>query len=105
VCVDCSAGSACIDGETSLCPAGTFSLAGASTCSPCAGGVYGCIAAGSTNDGSVRNALVELYLATAGPSWSPAVTGWPQYAVSGDPCTSAWTGVGCVGGTVVYVAM
>jgi hypothetical protein len=42
---DCSAGHACPAGSTSdtavVCPRGTFSLAGAAACTPCAPGLYG----------------------------------------------------------------
>jgi hypothetical protein len=54
-----------------------------------------------------RQALVNFYVATNGPSWTASkVTGWPDYANhSVDPCTAIWTGVSCnAGGTsVVYV--
>ena len=55
-----------------------------------------------------RQGLVNLYMATNGPSWTGA-TGWSNYAAPGvDPCAAPyWTGVDCVtavgGSSVVYV--
>ncbi len=54
-----------------------------------------------------REALVDLYLSTAGESWY-ATDGWYWHwatAVSNDPCVQAWTGVVCsaAGSDVTYV--
>jgi hypothetical protein len=43
-------------------------------------------------------ALVDLYSATNGSGWT-IKTGW----LAGDPCSSLWNGVGCAGGSVMYV--
>lgn len=54
-------------------------------------------AAVATTEAVQRAALVELYQATGGSSWTIS-TGWG----SGDPCDAAWSGVSCNGGAGVF---
>jgi hypothetical protein len=42
-----------------------------------------------------RDALVALFNSTMGTTWSPTVTGWPNYSTQPDPCNPRWTGVTC----------
>jgi hypothetical protein len=44
-----------------------------------------------------RAALVELYIATSGSTWSSGKTGWQDYATGSDPCDNSWSGVTCSG--------
>ncbi len=46
-----------------------------------------------------RAALVELYIATNGSTWSSGKTGWQNHATGSDPCDSGWSGVSCSGST------
>ncbi len=56
-------------------------------------GVVNVEAAVSTGE---RSALVDLYLATSGPTTWLSKGGWSSYAsVSSDPCASTWAGVSC----------
>ncbi len=41
-----------------------------------------------------RAALVELYIATNGSTWSDR-TGWQNHTVGSDPCDNSWSGVSC----------
>ena len=53
-----------------------------------------------------RPALVDLFLATNGPSSWASSTGWADYASGADPCAGGWYGVTCSGGSpnnVMYV--
>jgi hypothetical protein len=43
-----------------------------------------------------RAALVELYIATNGSTWSDK-TGWQNYSTGSDPCDNRWSGVTCSG--------
>jgi hypothetical protein len=43
-----------------------------------------------------RAALVELYIATNGSTWSDK-TGWQNHATGSDPCDNGWSGVTCSG--------
>jgi hypothetical protein len=43
-----------------------------------------------------RAALVELYIATNGSTWSTK-TGWQNYSTGSDPCDNSWVGVACSG--------
>jgi hypothetical protein len=43
-----------------------------------------------------RAALVELFIATNGSTWT-SKTGWQDYATGSDPCDNSWSGVGCSG--------
>jgi hypothetical protein len=43
-----------------------------------------------------RAALVDLYIATNGSTWS-INTGWRDYAAGSDPCDDAWNGMDCSG--------
>jgi hypothetical protein len=43
-----------------------------------------------------RAALVQLYIATNGSTWSDRA-GWQNYATGSDPCDNSWSGVGCSG--------
>jgi hypothetical protein len=54
-----------------------------------------------------RSALLDVYAATGGVSWTGSVSGWSTGSVDGvDPCAPAWAGVTCaVSPTrVVYVS-
>ncbi len=42
-----------------------------------------------------RAALVELYIATNGSSWTVGRAGWQNYLTGSDPCDNSWTGVTC----------
>jgi hypothetical protein len=44
-----------------------------------------------------RAALVELYIATNGSTWSTGKTGWQNHATGSDPCDNSWSGVTCSG--------
>ena len=46
-----------------------------------------------------RPALVDLFLATNGPSSWASSTGWADYASGADPCSIGWYGVTCGGGS------
>jgi hypothetical protein len=46
-----------------------------------------------------RAALVDLYIATNGDSWTSGRTGWQDHATGSDPCDDAWIGVTCAAGT------
>jgi hypothetical protein len=41
-----------------------------------------------------RAALVELYIATNGSTWSTK-TGWENHDTGSDPCDDHWSGVKC----------
>jgi hypothetical protein len=43
-----------------------------------------------------RAALVDLYMATSGSTWS-INTGWANHATGSDPCDNGWSGVECSG--------
>ncbi len=43
-----------------------------------------------------RAALVELYIATGGSTWSTK-TGWQNHTTGSDPCDNGWAGVTCSG--------
>jgi hypothetical protein len=43
-----------------------------------------------------RAALVELYIATNGSTWSDKA-GWQNYSIGSDPCDDSWSGVTCSG--------
>jgi hypothetical protein len=43
-----------------------------------------------------RAALVDLYIATAGSTWSDKI-GWANHATGSDPCDNSWSGVACSG--------
>jgi hypothetical protein len=43
-----------------------------------------------------RAALVELYIATNGSTWSYK-TGWQNHTTGSDPCDNSWSGVVCSG--------
>jgi hypothetical protein len=44
-----------------------------------------------------RAALVELYIATNGSTWSRDKTGWQNHSTGSDPCDNSWSGVTCTG--------
>ncbi len=44
-----------------------------------------------------RAALVELYIATRGSTWSSGETGWQDHTTGSDPCDNNWSGVTCSG--------
>ncbi len=41
-------------------------------------------------------ALVELYIATKGSTWTNR-TGWQNYSTGSDPCDDGWSGLTCSG--------
>jgi hypothetical protein len=51
-----------------------------------------------------RAALVDLYIATKGGTWTYK-TGWKDYASGSDPCDNSWNGVVCDGSDVTYVTL
>jgi hypothetical protein len=44
-----------------------------------------------------RAALVDLYIATSGSSWSSGRSGWRNHAAGSDPCDDKWSAVTCSG--------
>jgi hypothetical protein len=48
-------------------------------------------------DPDQRAALVELYIATNGSTWSNGKAGWQNHATGSDPCDNSWSGVTCSG--------
>jgi hypothetical protein len=45
-----------------------------------------------------RAALVELYIATNGSTWSSGGnSGWQNHSTGSDPCDNSWSGVSCSG--------
>ena len=54
------------------------------------------VVAPTAADQPERAALVELYIATNGSSWTTK-TGWQNYSTGSDPCDDNWNGVLCSG--------
>jgi hypothetical protein len=100
-CGVCMAGYACAAGSTSAAPTvgkcgvGQFAAAGDAACSPCVNESFACTSLGSTNDGSQRAPLVDLYLSTNGRSRWALQDGWEDHASGGDPCRRSWFGLQC----------
>jgi hypothetical protein len=44
-----------------------------------------------------QSALIDLYVATDGASWSSSDSGWKDYLTGSDPCNDVWDYVTCDG--------
>ena len=89
--MECRAGYSCAtrDGEPTICPSGTYSPAGRTTCTPCPGGSYS--VAGAADVGQCRTLTIGQYPSSASPDGFRCESGYVKNT-STKTCTECGIG-------------